>query len=114
MLLCACVSRNIFTYVQNSERVKVEESIEKYERVSTLKTRLHHAVTGHFGQDPFRPYFLAETSPFSGTFRPRNMDVSAKKYGRFGQKIGTFRPRNMDVSAKKYGRFGQNNCNYCF
>ena len=35
------------------------------------------------------------------------MDVSAKKYGRFGQEIGTFRqeiwtfrPRNMDVSAK--------------
>ena len=57
-------------------------------------------VTGHFGQDPFRPYFLAETPPFSGTFRPRNMDVSAKKYGRFDQEIGTFRPRNMDVSAK--------------
>ena len=60
-------------------------------------------VTGHFGQDPFRPYFLAETSLKTGTFRPRNMDVSAKKYGRFGLEIGTFRPRNMDVSAKKYG-----------
>ena len=36
-------------------------------------------VTGHFGQDPFRPCFLAETSLISWTFRPTNMDVSAKK-----------------------------------
>ena len=38
--------------------------------------------TGRFGQDPFRPHFLAETSlnfrPQIWTFRRTNMDVSAK------------------------------------
>ena len=70
-------------------------------------------VTGHFGQDPFRPYVLAETSPFSGTFRPRNMDVSAKKYGRFGQEMGTFRPRNMDVSAKIIVIIASDSARFC-
>ena len=44
-------------------------------------------VTGYFGLDPFRPYFLAETSLISWTFRPQNIDVSDTKYGRFGQNI---------------------------
>ena len=42
---------------------------------------VHHAVrlvTGRFGQDPFRPHFLAETSLISWMFRPQNVDVSAK------------------------------------
>ena len=39
-----------------------------------------HWVTGHVGQDLFRPYFLAETSLISWTFRP---------------KLWTFRPTNM-------------------
>ena len=43
-------------------------------------------VNGHCGHDPFRPCFLAETSLISWTFRPINMDISANKYGRFGQK----------------------------
>ena len=39
------------------------------------------SVTGHFGQDPFLPYFLAKTSRISWTFR------TANKYGLFGQNI---------------------------
>ena len=42
-------------------------------------------VTGRFGQDPFRPQFLAETSLISRTFRPQNVNDSANKYERFGQ-----------------------------
>ena len=42
-------------------------------------------VTGRFGQDPFRPQFLAETSLISWTFRPQNVNDSANKYERFGQ-----------------------------
>ena len=42
-------------------------------------------VPGRFGQDPFRPQFLAETSLISWTFRPQNVNDSAKKYERFGQ-----------------------------
>ena len=42
-------------------------------------------VTGRFGQDPFRPQFLVETSLISWTFRPQNINDSANKYERFGQ-----------------------------
>ena len=58
-------------------------------------------VTGHFGQDPIRP-------EKTWTFRPRNIDVSAKEDGRFGQKRWTFRPEKVDVSARKKWTFRPN------
>ena len=58
-------------------------------RKSSAKTSvLPSLVTGRFGQDPFRPQFLAETSLIS-IF-----------HGRFGHKMWTIRPTNMNVSAK--------------
>ena len=40
---------------------------------------------------------------FIGTFRPRNMDISAKKYGY----------RNMDVSAKIIVIFASDSARFC-
>ena len=42
-------------------------------------------VTGRFGQDPFRPGKTWTFRPNAWTIRPRMMNVSAKKDGRFGQ-----------------------------
>ena len=41
-------------------------------------------VTGHFGQYPFRPEKIWTKA---WTFRPKHIDVSAKKSGPFGQNI---------------------------
>ena len=40
-------------------------------------------VTGHFGQDPFWAEKTWTVWPKAWTFRPKNIDVSAKKAGRF-------------------------------
>ena len=62
-------------------------------RTATTQTELRpeveidgpRSVTGRFGQDTFRPQFLAESSLISWTFRPQNVNDSANKYERFGQ-----------------------------
>ena len=57
-------------------------------------------LSGHFAHDPFRSYFLAETSLMSWTFRPKK--ILTKKGGHFGQNILDRTGYYLSVNKRHY------------
>ena len=77
-------------------------------RWSLLSCVYHDSRCHRKGNGTFRPRSV------SAILFGRNVPVfRAKKYGRFGQEIWTFRPRNMDVSAKIIVIIASDSARFC-